>query len=103
MTDTPKVNEPRERRVERGMLLLLHERGDPEVGLPERARLWTVTAVRKRASSSSATLIAHLGDAIAEATVTFPDGVVREPFRLLELSDREQLYLWARTAPRSIR
>lgn len=78
--------------VEPGMLLV-HRRG-PVNGMPERFDLWAVKSVRTLRSIARVTLIAHHGYAHSEATASFPDGVVKEPFRIIQFSERDREALW---------
>ena len=79
-------------QVERGMMLLVRE-GQTDV-LPERHRLWTVTSVRRGAKSSAVKLLRYEDGVIVEATATFPDHLVQEPWQVFALSQNDLGHVW---------
>jgi hypothetical protein len=83
-------------RIEAGMVLVHYT--PATAVLPERWRLWTVTWVNAlNPGRTPARLIAWAPPGYVVAQVTFPDGEVREPWRLLDLSQTELGDLYART------
>lgn len=82
-----------EPKIEKGMLLVHREA--PRNGLPERFNVWTVARVRQAKKWATVTLLSHDGAVITEATARFPDGVVREPFRVFRLSANYKERIWA--------
>lgn len=80
--------------VEKGMVLLIRE---PERnGLPERFKLWTVSSVRKTAKGASLKLLGWTPGILMEATATFPDGLVKEPWQVFGLSQRDLKLVYSR-------
>jgi hypothetical protein len=79
-------------RVERGMVLLIHE---PATDcLPERFRLWTVSRVSARAKGVNVTLLGWEPHCLAEATATFPDGLVAAPWQVFALSQGDLRHVY---------
>lgn len=87
-----------------GMILLQKEVPDQvildtnEYWLPTRYRLWTATRVRTGSTRTglkvTAELVAYEDGSMMKATVTFPDGVVRDPFRVFTLSARDLAFVY---------
>lgn len=75
-------------KVDVGMILLYEDRQH------DRVEMWTVSAVRQTRSGTTATLISGTRTVSMKATARFPDGQIREPWRLWEVaaSDRRAIY-----------
>lgn len=72
-------------QVEKGMILLVREEASyRESGF--KYDLWAVTSVRRSGKRASLKLLRNSPGAIIEATATFPDGEVRDPWFVFDLS-----------------
>ena len=75
-------------QVEKGMLLLVREEADYRAS-GFKYDLWAVTSVRWAGKRASLKLLRHSPGATIEATATFPDGEVREPWVVFSLSEND--------------
>jgi hypothetical protein len=76
-------------------MLVVREEWKTKLNLPVRFQWWVVKSLRTlKGGTVKATLI-HADDTLsAEATATFPNGVVRDPWRVARLSQRDWEAVW---------
>lgn len=95
---SPSAAKERAEPVEKGQVLLVKE---PASGsLPERYKLWTVASVRTTAKGASVKLLGWSPGVLAEATATFPGGVVVEPWQVFGLSQPDLALVYNHGATR---
>jgi hypothetical protein len=81
--------------VREGMLLVVRDERASRV----RYDLWAVKRVGRPRKNGSVgvTLISAAKTLQAEATATFPDGAVRDPWRVVWFSESDRALMWRRS------